>query len=56
MKNSKKKKPIVNSDRKLMKKEKVLREIRKNIKGIPVEKLENKKQIRAWFNDESQDY
>ncbi|WP_119316985.1 type II toxin-antitoxin system RelB/DinJ family antitoxin [Companilactobacillus formosensis] len=40
----------------LTERQKASRKLRKNIKNIPVEKLENKKQIEDWFNDESQDY
>ena len=40
----------------LTEKQKALQKLHKNIKNIPVEKLENKKQIEDWFNDESQDY
>ncbi|WP_334341518.1 type II toxin-antitoxin system RelB/DinJ family antitoxin [Companilactobacillus sp. HBUAS56275] len=37
-------------------KQKASRELRENLKKIPVEKLNTKKQIEDWFNDESQDY
>ena len=37
-------------------KQRASRELRENLKKVPVEKLNTKKQIEDWFNDESQDY
>jgi len=36
--------------------QKANRRLREALKGIPVQKLENRKQVEAWFEDESQDY
>lgn len=37
-------------------KQKASRKLSESIRNIPIEKLETKKQIEDWFNDESQDY